>query len=39
LPFLCDMRRAASIQGALVKTLLDRHQVLNAQTFKTLDLK
>lgn len=35
--FLCDMRRAASIQGALVKTLLDRHQVLNAQTFKTLD--
>jgi cephalosporin-C deacetylase len=36
-PFLCDMRRAALIPGALVKTLLERHGTLNARTLRTLD--
>jgi cephalosporin-C deacetylase len=36
-PFLCDMRRAAYLPGALVKTLLERHGALNPQTLKTLD--
>src|SRR5262245_26220971 len=36
-PFLCDMRRAAFLPGALVKTLLERYGVLNARTLKTLD--
>ncbi len=36
-PFLCDMRRAALVPGALVKTLLERHGVLNARTLRTLD--
>lgn len=36
-PFLCDMRRAAFIPGALVKTLLERHGALNGRTLKTLD--
>jgi cephalosporin-C deacetylase len=36
-PFLCDMRRAALIPGALVKTLLERRGALNARTLRTLD--
>ena len=36
-PFLCDMRRAALIPGALMKTLLERHGTLNARTLRTLD--
>ena len=36
-PFLCDMRRAALIPGALVRTLLERHGALNARTLRTLD--
>jgi cephalosporin-C deacetylase len=36
-PFLCDMRRAAVIPGALVKTLLERHGALSSRTLKTLD--
>jgi cephalosporin-C deacetylase len=36
-PFLCDMRHAALIPGALVKTLLERHGALNARTLRTLD--
>ena len=36
-PFLCDMRRAARLPGALVKTLLERHGALNARTLRTLD--
>ena len=36
-PFLCDMRRAALIPGALVRTLLERHETLNARTLRTLD--
>ncbi len=37
LSFLCDMRRAAFIPGALVKTLLDRYKVRSARTLRTLD--
>jgi len=36
-PFLCDMRRAAFVPGALVKTLLERHGALNPRTLRTLD--
>lgn len=36
-PFLCDMRRAALVPGALVKTLLERHGALNPRTLRTLD--
>ena len=36
-PFLCDMRRAARLPGALVKTLLERHGALSARTLRTLD--
>jgi cephalosporin-C deacetylase len=36
-PFLCDMRRAAYIPGALVRTLLEQHGALNPRTLKTLD--
>lgn len=36
-PFLCDMRRAALIQGALVRTLLEQHGALSSRTLRTLD--
>lgn len=36
-PFLCDMRRAATIDKSLVKVLLDRYGALTPQNLRTLD--
>lgn len=36
-PFLCDMRRAAQIPAALVKSVLEQHGALSSRTLRTLD--
>jgi len=36
-PFLCDMRHAATIQGSLINSLLEKYGVLNQQSLRTLE--
>jgi cephalosporin-C deacetylase len=36
-PFLCDMRRAAKIEGSLIKKLLEDHHALSSENLRTLD--
>lgn len=36
-PFLCDMRRAAAIDGSLINTLLKKYNALTPENLRTLD--